>query len=462
MSKKVLIVEQSLAVRGVAESLLRQNGFEAVTADSAAQAKEILGSSAINLILLSSEMTDESGQPLYESLGVDSATTSIPLLVLHDQNIETAPAYPPESVVSKPFTPREFLSAIGPFLGKADGDPGDESSPFSGADFEEDLIDTALGLDKIDVDDAEVLEDDTGVYRKTKRKSTTESMIGYDFKVITDDTGKIVHKKFDSVTVPADDGKTPPKPKTPEGKKPEENDSGELEIANKEKPVADTLSESSRLEISTDQYGLVAESTDDEQLVDDAKAHDYEWFLNELRKETDEGKGADISESSGNELPPSIPPEHQVSLDSPSEGSTIGPSAKQRPQPKKEEPEQPPATSTAHGEAIDKFISEFKKEVDKITGEEAEKIDVTTVAADETPPGSGGKSEGDLEWVNGLEKLPPDRMREISREIVGAVARQVAEQIIARIDPDVVYHLIKAAVGAYLDMKKEEHSRQPS
>jgi hypothetical protein len=228
--------------------------------------------------------------------------------------------------------------------------------------------------------------------------------------------------------------------------------------------VADSLSESSKLEISTDQYGLItSESTGEEQLVDDTEAHDYEWFLNELRKETDEGKGADISDDTGNELPPSIPPEHQVSLDSPPARSTTGPAEREQPPVIKEAPDGKDASPTSHEEAIDKFISEFKKEVDKITGEdEAEKIDVTTVAADETPSPSGGKPEGDLEWVEGLEKLPPDRMREISQEIVGAVAQRVAQQIVARVDPDVVYHLIKAAVDAYLDLQKEEHSRQPS
>lgn len=453
MSKKVLVVEQSLAVRGVAESLLRQNGFEVVTADSAAQAKEILGSSVIDLILLSSEMTDESGQPLYESLGTDKKTAAIPLLLLHDQNIEEAPAFPPESVVGKPFTPREFIAAIGPFLG-GDTDLDGKSSPFSGADFEEDLIDTALGLDKIEVHKAEVLEDDTAVYRKSKKKPTTESMIGFEFKVSPDDTGKVVHKKFDSVTIPADDKKES-EPETPQDK--EAEDSGELEILEEKHTTPEPLSDSSKLELSTDQYGLTAShSADGEQLVDDTETHDYEWFLSELRKETDGAKAAD------DELPPSIPTGHQVSLDAEPETSKTDKPKQGQPSAKKQEVDQKPAAASDHGEAIDKFISEFKKEVDKITGDEPEKIDVATVAADEGRGGKDKKSGDGLSWDEGMEKLPPDQIREISGKIVALVAQRVADQIIARIDPNVVYHLIKDAVDAYLGREKGEKSKQTS
>jgi hypothetical protein len=292
-------------------------------------------------------------------------------------------------------------------------------------------------------------------------------MIGFDFKIETDDTGKVVYKKFDSVTLPADDKKERTEPPAPVSDESDTDEPGELEIAEKKKPTPAPLSESSKLEISTDQYGLItSESTDDhDQLVDDREAHDYEWFLNELRKETDEmgeAEGFGESEDGDDELPPSIPPEHQVSLDSPPEQPQPETSEQEPPQPRKLETEQPPAASVAHGEAIDKFISEFKKEVDKLTGEEAEKIDVATVAADKKPSSSDQKADGDLRWVEGMEKLPPDQVRKISQEIVVAVAKRVAEQIVARIEPDVIYHLIKNAVDAHLEAQEEEESRQPS
>lgn len=451
MSKKVLVVEQSLAVRGVAESLLRQYGFEVITADSSANAKEILSGSKFDLILVSSELEDEPGQPLYMALGADSSTAVIPLLVLHDQSNEEVPAYPPESIVNKPFTPREFLAAIGPFLGDDQNGLGEQRSPFSGADFEEDLIDTALGLDRIEVDDSEILEDDTAVYRKQKSKGTTESMIGFDFKVKSGDTSKIIRKKIEAVNIPAE-GEAAQAPHGPEaGEEVPEEDSGLFEQG-KEKPAEapseSSLSESSKLEIVTDQYGLIASGQpDNEQLVDDTETHDYDWFLNELRKETEgAATGEEIEEDI---FPPSIPPEHQVSLDAPP------------PQPpaKEEVPESDAKAPEGHSEAIDRFISEFKKEVDKITGDDTDQIPVTTVAPDETPA-PDRKTADDLQWEEGIEKLPADQMRVISQEIVSIVAQRVADQIAARIDPKVVYQLIKDAVDTYIGRQEGERSRK--
>jgi CheY-like chemotaxis protein len=281
MAKRVLVIEQSLAVRGVAESLLRQNGFDVVSADSPSGAMEILGTSKIDLILVSSEITVESGQPLYEHIGADKSAAAVPILILHDPNSGPEPGYPPESIIAKPFTPRDFLATIGPFVGSEETVTTSDPTPFSGADFEDALIDSALGLDKIEVDDAEIMEDDTGIYRRQNRKGVTESMIGFDLKVNPDDTTKAIRGKIESMKVPAEAEETP---ETPPDEKPADSapqdDSGE-EIPDK------GLNESSEIEIITDQYGItsIPEAADLIRADDDDKAHDYEWFLSELRRE---------------------------------------------------------------------------------------------------------------------------------------------------------------------------------
>ena len=73
MSKKVLLAEQSLAVRGIAESLLRQNGFEVVAADSVEAAVEILKGDKFDLYLVASDIADGKNTPLYEILGADGS-----------------------------------------------------------------------------------------------------------------------------------------------------------------------------------------------------------------------------------------------------------------------------------------------------------------------------------------------------------------------------------------------------
>lgn len=454
MAKKVLIIEQSLAVRGVAESLLRQNGFEVVSADSPSGAMDILGASKIDLILVSSEIAAESGQPLYEYFAVETSTAAVPLLILHDPNSGPDPAYPPESIIAKPFTPRDFLAAIGPFVGAEQTVSTSDQTPFSGADFEDALIDSALGLDKIEVDDAEVMEDDTGIYRKQNKKGITESMIGLDIKVNPDDTTKSVRGKIESVNVPADEEDAPAPPAAETG--PEQTEAP-AELLSQDQEDSDTsspetgLTESSEIEIVTDQYGIspIPDASELIQPDDEDKAHDYEWFLSELRRE-----------ASGEKTPASAdntPTGPQVSLDDKPAKAAASQAKKSDKQ--KQEAKSAKKDPATHGEAIDKFITEFKKEVDKITGETADQITVATVAADDSEP-ARSDSEDDLNWEERLEKIPEDQLKSMSQEIVAAVAKQVAQQLIARIDPDVVYNLIKTAFGARLGQEEKKPTPQ--
>lgn len=453
MAKKVLVIEQSLAVRGVAESLLRQNGFEVVSADSPSGATDILGASKIDLILVSSEITVESGQPLYEHFAAEESTAAVPILILHDPNSGPDPAYPPESIIAKPFTPRDFLAAIGPFVGSEQTVSASDQTPFSGADFEDALIDSALGLDKIEVDDAEVMEDDTAIYRKQNKKGITESLIGFDIKVNPDDTTKTVRGKIESVNVPAEGDDNPESPSATEDEPEQPEKPAEVlgqDDADASPPDAG-LTESSKIEIVTDQYGIASlpDTSEIIQPEDEDKAHDYEWFLSELRREASgEKKPAP---------PEDVPMGPQVSLDDkPAKASA---SQTKKPAEKKPSPKAQPKDSSTHGEAIDKFISEFKKEVDKITGDSADQITVATIAADDSEPAGSGR-DADLNWEERLEKIPEDQLKSISREIVDAVAKQVARQLIARIDPDVVYNLIKAAVDARLGREEKKPTPQ--
>ncbi len=444
MAKKVLIIEQSLAVRGVAESLLRQNGFEVVSADSPSGAADILGASKIDLILVSSEITAESGQTLYEQFAADESTAAIPLLILHDPNSGSDPGYPPESIIAKPFTPRDFLAAIGPFVGDERTVSVSDETPFSGADFEDELIDSALGLDKIEVDDAEIMEDDSAIYRRQNRKGVTESLIGFDIKVNPDDTTKTIRGKIESVNVPADGEDVADSP-TPDTDQPEKTKkSVEPPV---ETPREAEMMESGAIEIVADQYGMspIPEPSEIIQPEDDDKAHDYEWFLSELRREATGEKAKAPDED--------VPIGPQISLDDkPKAAAQQRKPAEKTPSPKAKTKE-----AATHGEAIDKFISEFKKEVDKITGDTADQITVATIAADDSDATGSGSSD-DLNWEERLEKVPDDQIRQLSREIVSAVAEQVARQLVSRIDPDVVYHLIKAA----LDARQGREEKKPT
>jgi len=103
-------------------------------------------------------------------------------------------------------------------------------------------------------------------------------------------------------------------------------------------------------------------------------------------------------------------------------------------------PEAPALDSkpTTHAEAVGKFISEFRKEIEKIAGEA---VPVTTAA--EVVPKPEAPTTGQLNWIEALEKISPTEIRAISTELIAQVAAQIAERVAARLDPEMVYVILR-------------------
>ncbi|HWR82677.1 MAG TPA: response regulator, partial [Candidatus Deferrimicrobium sp.] len=100
MRKRVLLAEQSDATRSVAESLLRQNGFEVISVAAAENALEVLKFTRPDLIILGGDMTTPDRKPLYERIRNDSKTSAIALL-LFDTAASDLP-FPPEVIIPRP------------------------------------------------------------------------------------------------------------------------------------------------------------------------------------------------------------------------------------------------------------------------------------------------------------------------------------------------------------------------
>jgi DNA-binding response OmpR family regulator len=454
MPKRVLVVEHSLAVRGISESLLRQNGYEVIAADSAASAREILRDSKVNLLIVASDILDDNGEPFFESLGSDSSTAILPLLVLHDSAAGHDIVYPPEAIINKPFTPRDFLESVAAFGGGEA--PASEPAPVSENDLEDAIIDSALGLDKIDVDDAEILEDDTGVYRKQGKNDKTESMIGYDYKMSAEDTTKTTKKKIDAINVPPEQPDTPAEQDQADKKSPEKEKEREF-LGKPDQPLKnkslESLSESSKIEIVDDQYGIASSPDISAKDVDadSGAGHDYDWFLKELQKEEQ------------TETPPSKKTKKSETKTSPPAGTTQqSPMPSEAPQAERSAQKQP--TTESHTEAVDKFISEFKKEMERITSDpetdsEATKakIEVTNIAP---PDSTKATSETGIKWEEGLDGATPEDIRGLSRQLIDTIAGHIAEKIAARLDEDIIYHLIKDSIDNVLQRPPKEKSRR--
>lgn len=432
MSKKVLLIESSLAVRNIAESLLRQNSYEAISAENSQTAREILQTSRIDLILVASDITDLDGKIFYEAMGADASTATLPLLILHDPTAGDL-AYPPEAIINKPFTPREFLDKVNAFTGGKTTPISENVAPIAESTVEDELIDQALGLDKLQVDEAEVLGNDTGAFRILNKQITKETMLGFEYD-IKEDTSVTKKKKpqIDEVNIPADK-----KAETKQEDVKSEflgHDSKQLKISKK-----DGLTESGKIEIVTDQYGM----TDPQQFeaVKDSaggESHDYHWFINEMQKESVEEAPADSG---------------SLKIESPSQNmdpvAPVSPDVRTK--------QSPPAVKTSsqetqnHGQAVDKFISEFKKEMEKIS-EDADQalpdIPVTQISPEKQSP---DKAATPLDWEEAIERVTPSEIRSISGELVNAIAGKIAEEILARIDPDMIYRILRECISEALE-----------
>ncbi|MCK5125029.1 MAG: hypothetical protein KAR42_02130 [candidate division Zixibacteria bacterium] len=442
MSKRVLIVESSLAVRGIAESLLRQNGFEVVAADTVDVAKGILNDTKVDLLLIASDITDTNGKRFFEFVGSDGSTASIPLLVFHDPASGEELPFPPEAIINKPFTPGDFLSSISSFSGGDTVSASNAQNPFDGADFEDDIIDAALGLDKIDVNGSEVIGNDTGVFRLHNKKATTGSMVGYEFEDKHDETSK-TDKKIDQINVPAEQAPqnidNPAQP--PVQAQPNEDKSSEflgVDSQNIRARSAKDLTESSKIEIETDQFGMTIPEETIEAENDDG-THDYNWFINEMKSEIAEPKTATKQVDSGpinitatsDTLSPSAPPPASASV------SAV-----------------PPVTGTkSKAEGVDDFISEFKKEMEKISDDIEPSLSVTNIA-----PASTSTGVNDLQWNETLADVPDEEVKRFSKELTLAIASQVAKSILEKLDDDKIYQLLKESIDNIVHQQLKKSS----
>jgi CheY-like chemotaxis protein len=423
MAKKVLVVEESLAVRGIAESLLRQNGYEVFSAASAEEARTIIRGSRIELVLVSSTASDPAGRRFVDTLGGDPSTASLPLLILHDPTAGES-GYPLELIIHKPFTPREFLDAVASKGTFRPVPPAQPASPFEGAALEDDIIDAALGLDRLEVDESKVIGDDTGAFRILNAKPTKETMIGFEYGASSPDDSGAVAKKVDQISI-KDSGATPVPPKAAAGDAATDNQAPE------------GFSGSGKIEIVSDQYGMITPPEMQPPMFEDAvpRTHDYDWFIKELKREGTAPLEGAPPKAAGDSGPVKVA----------GKADTIPPVV-------------PPApTPPSHQTAIDKFISEFKREIENIP-----ETPIPTVAI--TPPREAAARQSDadasgLGWREAIEQISPNDIKLLSRELIEAVSARVAERILSNLDQETVYRILTECFREILDQKMTKSGR---
>ena len=95
---------------------------------------------------------------------------------------------------------------------------------------------------------------------------------------------------------------------------------------------------------------------------------------------------------------------------------------------------------TAQPTSVDKFIDEFKKEVEKFGSDEPESITL------EEPKKSLSESGSVLQWTDSLEKITPQHIELFKKEFVQELAEKLAVKIADKIDAEKLLQLLKQEI----------------
>ena len=406
MAKRVLIAEASDTIRGVATTVLRQNGYEVISVATAQKALEVLNHTSPNLIITGSNLAGPGGSLFHERVTSDNRFAATPILLFVEPG-QPSPACPDEAVMKLPFDPKDFLDRVATFT--AATSPIQQSSPpnpLDGAGLEDAAIDVALGLDHIEVTGSEVMNKTT--IERVKKKKVTDKMIGYEHSDTTD-TSMSDSSRVDSIMIRDESSDIKPGTDAPHSPTPL-NASGKLDILN-----------------ASDQYGI-ANPEDFAGPAGDAN-HDYDWFINEMKRES---QGAPVSAS--------------ADAASTSQGISVTDTASYV------DPITPSPGSPPGGETVEKFIDEFKKEVDKIHDSEPQSI---VVEADSATNGGPSVEHG---WEDSLERISPEQIKLFKREFVTLLAEKIASKIVDKIDSQKLLSMLKNEILAQQNQKTQDRS----
>ncbi len=413
------MAEQSDAIRGVAETLLRQNGFEVISVGTADKALEVLNFTRPDLVIIGGELRSSDGLSLYERVKKDPKGSQIAMLIFDAPNTQLS--VPPEMIIPRPFDADDFLQKVTSLTAAAEkpASPPPEN-PLTQAELDDDFLDAALGIDRIDVTDSEVMDKTTITSKKSGTKPP-EKFIGFDN--VEQETEK--HSDSTKVeTILIQDSDTTdirhPQPSQAQASPPGANESDELEIL-------------------TDQYGLA--NPEALHVEVDSQVHDYEWFIGEMRKEGEAPASSPSPTPSSPSSSQSVPPSEALDITSPA--SVVDPIT---PAPASPSPSQPAPNNQ---EKVKQFLDEFKKEVEKFHSDEMahyEKLEEKHLPASQQQPSNRS-------WQELTETFSPDEIHLFTQAFRKELAEKIAEKIVAKIDQDELITLLKNEIIAYIRNK---------
>ena len=112
MSKKVLVIDDEADVRAFLTAVLKQGGYEALTATNGAEGLEVVRTERPDLVILDLMMPNQSGTDFHRKLSKDKDLGDIPIIVVSGLAGRHLAVKEPVAVFDKPIDPEEFLEAV--------------------------------------------------------------------------------------------------------------------------------------------------------------------------------------------------------------------------------------------------------------------------------------------------------------------------------------------------------------
>jgi CheY-like chemotaxis protein len=464
MAKTVLIADESVTIRSVAESLLRGESFSVHSAADGQMAIELASAEKPDLALIGEKLPGRTGAEVCQALKSDPSLQGMPIIFMRTDHPGSAPAEA-DAILTKPFSPQSLLDWVHRFLGAGDREEAqvptnhaepvavpEPASPVDPQGLEEELIDKALGLDEVGSQPAEEREvaGSSGSIPFDEEMGTPIGLAG-DEKMASMDTG-ITEEVIRDEDEPAADV-TLDSPGMPDSKPAPPREDDELERALdmalgggagdmkaddaipsstlKEVNLGDALPEVERPQASEASSASPGQELDlgGPDAPEEDRPHDYDWFLKEMARETDASKQAP---------PPAPEPPRIEPLETQPEAS-----------PAAVEPQVPGDLELNTVQEIaeaqsgyDEFISEFRKEIARLEGtvppaeEDAAPPQAEHVKFEEARISGGGSKPGSRPAFDADVKALGD-------QLIDSVTQNVARELAAKIDSKVIYELIE-------------------
>ncbi len=397
MNKKVLLADKSESVREQAKAILSQNGLDVICVGDGDKFLEILNFGRPHLLIIGADLTGKGDRPVWEIVQEDRSMSAIPILFLAAEDDRSLP-FPDEVIIPRQFDPGDFIERVLIFVGQAAGKKEEEvANPFGAADVEDEFLNAALGLDQIHVTDSEVM-DKTQTTAGKKQKSPHRELVGADESEVEHEDHND-SRKVESLMI-SEDQTDIRRPKT-------------------EKSQARNQTSTGQLEILPDQYGLTEPHGEESEFG--GREHDYDWFINEMQKEHRAGE----KPSSKKALQP-----QPASLHIEETSSMVDPETRVQPK---------PVRGQDKSEGVERYIDEFRREIEKFHTDESDKVDLKKPAS---PRASDSK------WKESIERVTADDVELFTRQFASELADKVAAKIVDKIDRGKLLSFIKSELAA--------------